>query len=371
MIDDRKEILSPEPVIEVVYAGGTISSLATDEGHREGGHAVDLVSLLEERSPDFHADFQIGNKEIAYTGLSENTTEEDLEVIDEKVESALNRSPRGIALTCGTDAMEQIARHIDSNFGARLREKDIRLVLIAANDDIEHPETDAWDNLQFGLESAVSGADAGVYVGFHQRLVPADEVVKIPYIDGGDPGFISKHDPEYIRLLHQQMEHSARLNLRLKVALNRQPNDALAMNYDVNVMRSNHDDLLEYLDNHHPQAILMTLYHSGTANTETPGQSVAELVQKLRESKGITCFGVTENGEAVDLHQYETSVKLREAGLVPLYDMPKEAALMKLQLAGPELSRRKLISYMLTSVAGEIDQTKIIQDDIDALKQMS
>lgn len=43
------KIVYPQKNIEVIYAGGTISSLVTSAGYREGGHVVDLMGLLRER----------------------------------------------------------------------------------------------------------------------------------------------------------------------------------------------------------------------------------------------------------------------------------------------------------------------------------
>lgn len=45
------ELSSNKKKIEVVYAGGTISLITTEEGHREGGHAQDLIDLLQDHSP--------------------------------------------------------------------------------------------------------------------------------------------------------------------------------------------------------------------------------------------------------------------------------------------------------------------------------
>lgn len=372
MMDDHKEALpQPRPTIEVIYAGGTISSLATAAGYREGGHEVDLVSKLEEHSPDYQPVFDLGHKEVAYTGLSENMDEAYLEVIDSKVDEAMSRDPQGIFMTHGTDSLEQTARHLRKKFIERLKEKKTRLIITAANDDLEEPNTDAWDNLEFGLESASSDVEPDVYVAFHRRLIPADEVVKLPYISGGESTFVSRSDPIYAEALRQQQERSRNLITQLEQVYGGPHNGDQAISYDVNIIRQNHNELLEYLDAHDDvKAILLTLYHSGTANTEKPDQSVAELVNKLRNEKGIMFFGVTENGEPVDLHSYETSIKLREAGVIPLYDMPKDVALAKLRLLDAQLETSQLIDAMLDSKVGEITESEVIPNDIDRLKQL-
>lgn len=364
----NEAIRQPKPSIEIIYAGGTISSLATPEGHRAGGHSLDLLAKLEERSSQFKPAFEVGNKEVAYTGLSENMDPDHWRAIDEKVADALTRDPKSIVITHGTDSMEQTARHLSGLFLEQIKTAGTKIILTGANEDLEHPATDAWDNLQFALESAAGQAEAGVYVAFHGRLVAADDVVKLPFVTGGEAGFVSKHDPLYAELRDRQQVQSDHLVQRLVDTYSLRRDRRHIMSYDVNVIRTNHEELLDYVQQHQPKAVLLTLYHSGTANTEKPDQSVAELVCKLRADSGIVFFGVTENGEAVDLHSYETSVMLREAGVVPLYNMLREVALVKLGLVVTEdMPPDRIIHDMLTNQIGEIDPTVIISEDVDQL----
>ena len=95
----------------------------------------------------------------------------------------------------------------------------------------------------------------------------------------------------------------------------------------------------------------MTLYHSGTANTDKPELSVAQLANKLAE-KGISVFGVTENGEPCTFGGYETSVKLQQAGVIPLGKMTHDVALAKLRLLS-KISPDELVENMTTNMVGE------------------
>src|ERR1035437_3278532 len=158
--DDPK---SQRPV-EVVYAGGTISSVATPEGHREGGYRVDLLVLLAERHPGFLARFCFGKTVTAYVGLSENMSFAYWEAIDKKVAEALARNPHAVLVTHGTDSMEQTAGHLRARFYAQLKAQNSKIVLVGANKDATHPEADVWDNLLFGSECASGDAEPDVYV---------------------------------------------------------------------------------------------------------------------------------------------------------------------------------------------------------------
>ncbi len=363
-----KEITPSTKNIEIVYAGGTISSLVTPEGYREGGHAVDLVARLEARAPNLKEDFMIGNTSVAYRGLSENIDEEYWEKIEYFIRKALDRNPKTILVTHGTDSMEQTARRLKRTYGEELKKKKIKIVLTGANDDIDQPNTDAWDNLTFSIESANGDVESDVYVAFHRRLIQADLVVKEPF-NGHEMSFVSKDDPDYIASIKIQEERDKGLIDKLQQSLGGNPNIQRVVEYPVNVVRVGNDEFIRQVYSQDIRAVVLILYHSGTANTEKSELSIASLVQKLRKERGIIFFGVTENGEPVNLHSYETSVRLREAGVIPLYNMPKNVALAKLQLVAFGTDRH-IINEMLDNKVGEIDETQIIVGDIDTLKNL-
>ena len=111
----RSEEMNPErPHIGVVYAGGTISSIQTKFGHREGGHVRELIDILQEKYPDFVENrFTIGPPQVAYTGLSENIIENDRKHITDVIESMVDSGLyTGILVTHGTDSLELTAKYI-------------------------------------------------------------------------------------------------------------------------------------------------------------------------------------------------------------------------------------------------------------------
>lgn len=369
MNEIRETLPHPRTRVEVVYAGGTISSLATTQGYREGGHVVDLVGRLEEKLPNFREGFEVGKAEVVYTGLSENMDEEYWEQIEGGVTTALDRDPNAVLITHGTDSMEQTARRLQRRLKDLLAVKNAKIIVTGANDDLSHPQTDAWDNLDFAFQSTKNDAEPGVYVAFHKRLIPADLVVKEPF-NGSEMNYVSMEDPEYIEAVKAQEAESNDLIVRLQRTLGPIEEEGAVVEYPVNVIRANHEAFIDQLNTSDIRSVLLILYHSGTANTEKPELSVSDLVRRLREDRGIVFFGVTENGEPVDLHSYETSVRLREAGVVPLYDMPKDVALAKLRLLYSNLPVPQLIREMLRNRVGEIDERKTIPEDIDQLVEL-
>lgn len=120
----REERGPARPHIGVVYAGGTISSIQTKYGYREGGHVRDLVDILQERYPDFVSGrFTLGQPQVAYNGLSENMLEQDREHLTDVLEEMVDRgSYNAILVTHGTDSFELSAKH------ARQRESLLRKI---------------------------------------------------------------------------------------------------------------------------------------------------------------------------------------------------------------------------------------------------
>lgn len=356
------------PEIDVIYAGGTISSLLTAEGYRVGGHAFRLTSLLEMPEPPT---LTIGFEEVRYAGLSENMLPADQANVVTGMLAAIERGHSSVT-THGTDSMVQMTRYTDRSVGKAARAKGVRVILTGANEDMEHPETDTWENLGFALEQAANDSVApGVYVAFHANLIPAMELVRLPYIPSMRPTFVSNKSAEYRQALSEQQQTIKRQQEALLQAFDHAPDPGSSYEYPVNVIRLDHQNFLnDVIADQRVKCVLLRLYHSGTANTDKPQQSVAELVNALRTTRpDLVFFGATENGEPTDLRLYETSVQMRKAGVVPLYDMLHNVAATKLTLLSPELSPRQRIQAMLENKVGEIDPVLVRKHQAD-IKQL-
>ena len=352
----------------VVYAGGTISSLATEHGFRIGGIKVDLISELQEHSTASLKNIHINSSEFAYTGLSENIDKSHQLIIGRKVDDAFRSGSNTVLITHGTDSMEHTARYLQSRFAGKLVKHNQKIILTGANQDLRHPQTDAWANLEFALQSVVAlKNNPGVYVAFHNELIPADFVVKEPF-DGNGMNYIDIRSSRFRELsMRQNNEAQARL-YHLGNVLPQISYSHAVIEYQANRVVTNHDGLLENVTSD-TRAILFTLYHSGTANTQNPEISISGVVKKLRQENGILSFGVTENGEPLDLHQYETSVQLREAGMIPLYNMLAPVAKEKI-IRLSDLPSAQMIMKMLTNLSGEIDESQIHPADVATLLKL-
>jgi L-asparaginase/Glu-tRNA(Gln) amidotransferase subunit D len=357
----------------LLFAGGTISSLARDDGALVGGHIFDLVERLIESMPGSLKHLNITKSDILYNGLSENINFSIQNIIWKGVKKALNSTPARIVISHGTDSIEQTARFLEKKLRAYKKKILTKIILTAANYPPNDPKTDAFKNLAYAISVVIPKSNKNfVNIAFQDRLVPSTEAVKEYYL-GKPMAYISKSDMNFFKIKKQYLKKVANIISVLKKRISSKVSKKGILTYNVNVIRKNHNAFLKKINNTYCRVILFKLYHSGTANTIDRQASVSSLVEKLTKN-GIICFGVTENGEPTDLHLYETSVKLLNSGLVPLYNMAFEVALAKLYLldfARNGMSRIEIIDQMLKDYGGEIDQKLIRYQDIEKLKKMN
>ncbi len=382
------------PHIGVAYGGGTISSLQTKFGHREGGHPKDLIAILQEKDPNFVQDrFTLGQPRIVFTGLSENLTNEERGQIGDDIEDMVDsREYDSIVLTHGTDSMEKTIRALRNRKSLmdKIKAKGMSIIVTGAADDADKPGTDVWDNLKDALDIATrTNLEPDVYLSFHKRLIPGALVVKKPYTGELGFDFLNKSSKEFSEAQLQLHKRALELLAKLTAYIDGNPYEHTQYRDHYERIRSRKTNILEFradVDEEDPlnllalkdrkglekaKAALLVLYHSGTANTNGTDNAIDNLVKNIRDQHDVVFFAVTENGEPVDLHAYETSVKLREAGVVPLYDMPRQVAYEKLAWAvGKSEDPSEMIDLMLTNLVGEIDEERIHPEDIHKLKDL-
>ncbi len=339
--------------VAIIYAGGTISSIANSEGTRISGKVFDLLEKLNENSPGSYKNLNVTKSKIIYSGFSENMTKKDhfniLDIINKTLDGGISR----IVVTHGTDSMEQTARFLDKKLRKRLEKDDVIVALTGSNDHAGSSSTDAWNNLRLAINEGKKFNEGGVFIAFHDRFIAANGVVK-SYFDGIEMNYVSKSSFEYRQGVKHFAKNNIRINNKLDEIFGNKIEAFSVLEYEVNVIRNDHKNLFDLVFKLKPKAIVFRLYHSGTANTTDSKSSVSKLVKSLTKM-GIVCFGATETGESTDLHLYESSVELLKSGMVPLYNMQLPVSIHKLQLIRIKennLSRKEIIDKMLTNLVG-------------------
>lgn len=380
----KEEVLSSVPHIGVVYAGGTISSLKTEQGYREGGHTRNLMEMLQEHDPEFISGrFTLGEPVIVFTGLSENMTLNHRNRIKNTLVQMIDSGGyQSIVLTHGTDSLEQTVKDIneDKEIKEKLQIKGMKIIVTGAEYDKDDPNTDVWDNLKGALNTAIDERlEPGVFVSFHRRIIPAARVIKRPYAGVQTTfDFLDKESEEFREAWRVAQKRMFDLEFEVQYFLEKNYDwDRLSTGetrtYVVSTDRDDHSSILGPESSNLPlRAIILELYHSGTANTIESELSITNLIQQIRNKwPYVVIFATTENLEPVNLHAYETSVKLRQSGVVPLYDMPKSAARIKIDWAITQTHEpTTLIDLVLANLVGEIDESMIFREDIKELKAL-
>lgn len=346
-----------EQSVAVVLAGGTISSLPNSSGALVGGKVFNLLERLIEALPGSFNNFNITKAAVAYRGLSENMMPKDHEMVLSSIKTVIKAGVRKVVVTHGTDSMEQTARFVHKKLIKLLKRKHVPVIFTGANEHIGKVQTDAWDNLELALNSPEVTDKGGVYIAFGGKIVDGVKAVK-EIFNGKWMKYVEKGSEEYLRSLRDAQKTVLKLNSSISEKLGSLKNHSRVVEYEVNQIRENHSKFRKVINSGRVKAVLFKLYHSGTANTADSKASVSKLVRELTD-RGIVCFGATENHEPTALNVYETSVSLKEAGLIPLFDMVYPVALHKLNTyysLSEDYSREDIVKLMLTDVVGEISK---------------
>ena len=358
--------------ISVLYGGGTISSVATQDGYRTADGSIDLLGLLGTHRPhstELLSHLNLLTPITVYRGLSENIDLMYNRLIAEQIKDIVSeQSPTGILLSFGTDSMLLMARWLAAELGEILAQKGICLILTGANEDTAHADTDAWDNLMLAL-SSFGTLEPGVFIAFGGAVIAAANAVMEPF-DGTAMRFADSRSDEYAAKINAcSIRRQAQIDCFGSMGETGREGQVLL--YAVN-----QTDILDFgtlyasVEMLSAKIVIFVLYHSGTANTASAVSSVALLTEELR-LMGVTCFGAAENGEPVTLNAYSTSVELRRAGMVPLYDMDYQVALAKarymLQIG---VHPSEYIAAMYTPCCAEIDPQLINIEHKEELIQL-
>ena len=100
------------------------------------------------------------------------------------------------------------------------------------------------------------------------------------------------------------------------------------------------------------KAVILKTYGSGNAPQK---EWLFNRLKRLVD-KGVILVNITQCSQGtVEMHRYETGLRLLQAGVINGYDSTMESMVTKLMLLlGQNLSHEEIINAMNTSIAGEI-----------------
>lgn len=303
--------------VAIFFAGGTISSIANKNGLRIGGKSFDLLEKLADRLPGSFKNLNVTKNDIIYQGFSENMTVKNHFEILAEIQKILKTGVSRIVITHGTDSMEQTALFLYKRLNKTLRNHKIVLVMTGSNDHAGSSETDAWDNLSQAINEEKKFRKGGVFIAFHNRFISANRVSK-EFFDGIEMNYVDTNSLSYQFGLRKYNKWKDLMKKKISQIYFKDKENITIYEYNVNVIRTNHKEFIKKIKAKRPDAVLFILYHSSTANVTSKDASVADLIRYLK-SNFITSFGITENGDPIDLNKYESSVELSKAGLIPIF----------------------------------------------------
>jgi L-asparaginase/Glu-tRNA(Gln) amidotransferase subunit D len=401
----------------LVTTGGTIGS-----SQEKKGGSIDVVDggkdFFNQEINQALGENKINvlSKSSAYNILSENIDPSYVIKLAETLTNVIDReTPNHIVVTHGTDSMDKVVKllttfndslvegavygHLAQNkklidalkkLDKAINDEGTSIVFTGSNNPEEVDPEEVKGNIIGAFNSVYQNGknqlDPGIYIYFHDKLIPGkhatkdiyDPNISMRYANSSSEDFKNKKD------LNRLNEEKTIARLRASILekdSSKQLDQSKVITYDVNQIRENHSEFLKKLSERPAtKAILLTLYHSGTANTNPESKaSTLKLIEEIRKKHpNIAIFAANENpGEPVTLDEtsYQGTVNMRKAGLVPLYNMHRAVAEAKLNLLinkEPEIKAEKLISEMLAPKAGseadaELDMSLINQDHIKAL----
>lgn len=350
--------------IAVYFGGGTISSIPNEEGVRSAGQ----IPLIEEfrknhsRAEKILSDLELQTPKIVYDGLSEDVSPTIQKNLLKEIRANLERNKNGgFLLTFGSDNMLNMAKFLSKNLEQELEDNQVCLVLTGANEDISRPKTDAWRNMALAFET-FQKEDSGVFICFGEQAIRATDAMMLPF-DGKAMKIGSKKNQHYWRAFHEKEAK------REHFLIETMENLGVSVYFANSIRLANQEEFLRKVDNKNIRIVIFVLFHSGTANVRNETRSIAKFVKRLRKELRVLCFGGAENGEITTLNSYDTSVKLRKEGLVPLYDIDYYIALLKASEL-TSLTKSEAIDKMLALSDSEKSKKVLNETHIAELKEL-
>jgi L-asparaginase len=333
--------------ILVVFTGGTIGSVATGGTiNTEGGAAFKLIRLFQqhyENHRQIHFD-SIQPLQI----LSENLAPEAWKTLIAAIEAARPEQYDGIIITHGTDTLAYTACALSFYFNAA----KTPMLLVSSDYPLDHPKANGVDNFICAVEFILQKNEVGVFVPYRnqQQTTQLHQGTHLACSLQLSGDFFSVQGKSYMQFENRQFS-------LLNPPANPKPTRQIPLTADFSarILMIKPYPGLDYtrfnLDK--VDAVLHDLYHSGTACASVQWGEDYSLVEFIKRCKnlGITVYLAPAIKSA---DAYQSTQVLMEQGAEVIWNMPIEAAYVKLLLAYGNFSdRREITDFMSEDIAGE------------------
>lgn len=325
--------------ILVLGTGGTIAS-GGENGLRP---ALGTVKMLE-RLPLLCEEYDIAAKDILQLDSS-NIQPEEWRCIAEHVDKE-HAYFDGVVITHGTDTLSYTAAALSF----MLRGISVPVVLTGSQLPLEHPLTDAYDNLRYAFAMAAS-ATGGVFVSFGGRILLGSRAVKVRTT--GFDAFESVNHPYVADIRARGALHINTAALPPHASY-RFTGDISGSVFLIKLTPGLDPAIFDMLAGMKYEGVVIEAFGAGGLHyihRDLPAK--LELFSSHRIPVVITSQCLYEKS---DLSIYEVGRRALAGGAVDAGDMTTEAAFVKLKwLLAQGLSYERICAAMRENFAGEIE----------------
>lgn len=343
---EREEVPVPDPSLPKILLLSTGGTIASKVDYRTG--SVTPALSAQELNASVPEISQIANvdAEVLFSEYSENITPDHWLEIAKKLDSYADSEYAGILVAHGTDTMQYTAAFL--SFALAGFPKPI--VLVGSQRSSDRPSSDAALNLIAAARFIASGRTGGVFVAMHNsesdddiachlgtrvrknhtsRRNAFETVGSSPAFIVAQEGIVENFEGRFFR----QDEYTPKISIDTSVAL---------VKYHPGYDPRN----VEFMINNGCRAIIF----EGTGLGHI-GKSMYDVIKKAQQKQIFVGMSSQCIGGRVNMSVYESGRDLLHLGIVPLYDMLPEVALVKAMWASS--LDKSIRETMLRNIASE------------------
>lgn len=334
------------PQVKIIHTGGTLA-MAREAGAwaPRRGHLESLMKAMPELEHEWLPDWRL----FEFDELLDSSNVGPVEW-QSIARSILRRDHdcAGFVVIHGTDTMAYTA----ASLSFMLEGLDKPVIVTGSQLPLEHPRTDARENLATSMMLAAKSAIPEVCVYFNGRLLRGNRVTKTD-----TSGFIAFESPNHPALGEVGVDITIHRDRVLGADPRSEHLEVAPMGDAVvgafRLFPGVRPTILETLLAPPLQGLVLECFGAGNAPNRDP--ALLEVLERAT-ARGVVIVVVTQclRGR-VDMELYATGASLRKAGVTPGYDMTAECALAKLvYLLDQGLTPEEIRAQMVVPLRGEL-----------------